>query len=140
MHQPPGPKYADNANEHPEDIEDCIRFVLLKDGAPRQQDSIYCVDNPCKHERTLRPKPTDEAEAENSHQYSCHLYRRYVPEYELIDGLEAIGWWVVTLLVHTLIPGMTPKWQDRVYREDFVAALTMTRGYPAARAEGPAAA
>ena len=31
MHQRPGPKYADNANEHPEDIEDCLPRGLSGD-------------------------------------------------------------------------------------------------------------
>jgi hypothetical protein len=91
MQQPSRPEYADNANQHPKDIEDRVGIVFLEDRAPGKQHSVCRIENPYKHEWTLGSEPADEAEAENTHQYPGHLYSSKVPEYELINGSEAIG-------------------------------------------------
>ena len=67
------PQNADDADENPKAVEGDVGAVALEQRAPRQHDGVNGVEYPDEHEGTLRPQPTDEAEAENPHQDADHL-------------------------------------------------------------------
>jgi hypothetical protein len=66
-------QHPDDADENPKCVQNDVCGVALSHGAPCQDDGVRCVEEPDEHERTLRPEPTDEAEAENPHEHANHL-------------------------------------------------------------------
>ena len=67
------PQDADDADENPKCVQHKVGGVAFERGTPCEHEGVGCVENPDEHERTFRPIPTDEAEAENPHQYADHF-------------------------------------------------------------------
>jgi hypothetical protein len=65
---------ADDADENPKAIEGDVGAIALEGGAPCQHHGVNGVENPDEHERTVRPEPAHEAEAENPHQNTGHFH------------------------------------------------------------------
>jgi hypothetical protein len=64
---------SDNANQNPKRIQHNIRGVTLERRTPCKHDGIGRIEEPDEHERTLRPEPAYQAEAEHSHEHACHF-------------------------------------------------------------------
>jgi hypothetical protein len=68
-----GTQHSDDADQNPKRVQNNVGGVALARGAPRQDDGIRGIEEPDKHERTLRPEPTDQAETENPHEHANHF-------------------------------------------------------------------
>jgi hypothetical protein len=94
MQPSPRAEYADDAHHHPEDIECGIGSVIFEKGAPGQYRRVYGVEYPDEHERTRRPHPAYQGEAEDAHEHTRHFDVFDVLEDNAVSLSEQhdIGW------------------------------------------------
>jgi hypothetical protein len=69
----PRTQNSDDANQNPKRIQHDISGIAFERGTPGKHHGIGRIENPDKHERTVRPEPTDQAETENPHQDTNHF-------------------------------------------------------------------
>jgi hypothetical protein len=68
-------KYSDDADYHPEHIEDRVGEILFQDRTPRKHYCVNRVENPNEHERAGGTKPAYHAKTRYSHEDAYHLDR-----------------------------------------------------------------
>ena len=84
MQNPRSPQNPNDADPHPEDIEDRVGTVFFDYRAPREQDRISGVKGPNKEKGTLGTEPTHQRKAEDPHQHASHLNGSQIPSLYLI--------------------------------------------------------
>ena len=68
--------HADYADPDPEDVQERVRLVLAKDGAPGERNRIDGIECPNEKERALGAEPANERKTDDSHDDRCHFNRR----------------------------------------------------------------